>query len=83
MSTYPQNTGDDLDGPGSHGGVLDLGHGNPCVLKYVVGVKPDLKSKNNVHKHTHIYMYIYKHGPPMSTISYCLSVITFIRTLVI
>ena len=45
MNTHPQYPGDDLDGAGSHRGVLDLLHGDPGVLKDVVGVEPDLERK--------------------------------------
>lgn len=47
MSTYPNQSKNDLNDPGSDSGVLDLSVWDTCVLKYVVGVEPDLKTNNN------------------------------------
>lgn len=45
--THPDQPSHDLDGAGAHGGVGDLGHGDPGVLKDGVGVKPDLPRRGH------------------------------------
>lgn len=46
-TTHPDQPGNDLDGAGAHGGVGDLGHGDPSVLEDGVGVKPDLPRRGH------------------------------------
>lgn len=45
--THPDQPGNDLNGAGAHGGVGDLGRGDPGVLKNGVGVKPDLPRRGH------------------------------------
>lgn len=39
---HPDETRDDLNDPRARRGVLDLWGRDPCILKDVIGVEPDL-----------------------------------------
>lgn len=43
MLTHPQHPRDDLDGSSSYCGVLNSRVWDSCILKYFIGVEPDLK----------------------------------------